>query len=170
VISPMYVALAVTAVACVTDLRTRRVPNRLTITSALAAVLFHTVLSGTAGLTASATGWLVGVAIFFPFFALGGLGAGDVKLLGAIGAWLGPAVVLQVAMYSAMAGGVLGLAIALRAGYARTAFRNVAFLVKYWMTVGIRPAEGLTLTEQRAPKLAYAFPILAGVVVTLWRQ
>ena len=46
--------------------------------------------------------------------------------------------------------------------------RNIAFLLKYWMTVGIRPAEGLTLTEQHAPKLAYAFPVLTGVLVTLW--
>ncbi len=83
----------------------------------------------------SATGWFVGIALFFPIFALGGLGAGDVKLLGAIGAWLGPSVVLRVALYSTMAGGVLALALAVRSGYARTAFRNIAFLLKYWMTV-----------------------------------
>jgi prepilin peptidase CpaA len=104
----------------------------------------------------------------FSNFCLGGLGAGDVKLLGAIGAWLGPSVVLRVALYSTMAGGVLALALAVRSGYARTAFRNIAFLLRYWMTVGIRPAEGLTLTELHAPKLAYAFPVLTGVLVTLW--
>jgi prepilin peptidase CpaA len=165
---PIHIALVVAALACVSDWRSRRIPNLLTFTSAIAAIACQFFLGGTGAAVVGATGWFVGIALFFPIFALGGLGAGDVKLLGAIGAWLGPSVVLRVALYSTMAGGVLALALAVRSGYARTAFRNIAFLLRYWMTVGIRPAEGLTLTEQHAPKLAYAFPVLTGVLVTLW--
>ena len=66
---------------------------------------------------ASAGGWLLGIALFFPFFALGGLGGGDVKLLGALGAWLGPTAVFHVGLYSAIAGGVMASLVAFRAGY-----------------------------------------------------
>lgn len=165
---PTQMALVVATIACISDWRTHRIPNALTFSAALAAIVVQAILGGTPGAVSGATGWLVGVALFFPFFALGGLGAGDVKLLGAIGAWLGPSLVLRVAMYSAMAGGVLGLVVAWRSGYVRTAFRNIGFLLKYWNAVGLKPAEGLTLTQEGAPKLAYALPILTGLMVTLW--
>lgn len=161
-------ALVIAAIACVSDWRDRRIPNVLTISAAVAAIASQALIHGTPAATTAATGWLVGIALFFPFFALGGLGAGDVKLLGALGAWLGPAVVLRVAMYSAMAGGLLGLAVAMRSGYVRTAFRNIGFLLKYWRAVGLKPVEGFTLAHEQTPKLAYAFPILAGLMVTLW--
>ena len=169
--SPIYIAaLAIAAVACVTDLRTRRIPNWLTFGTSAAAILFHTWNGGVAGMVASAGGWLVGVAVFAPFFILRGLGAGDVKLLGALGAWLGPLTVLYVAFYSTLAGGVLAVVVALRAGYLRTALNNLGALLALWWTTGVRPVEGLTLTTGAAPKLAYAVPIFAGLMVTLWMR
>jgi prepilin peptidase CpaA len=66
---------------------------------------------------ASVVGWTVGIAIFFLPFALGGLGAGDVKLLGAIGAWLGPMNAVWVGLYAGAAGGVLAIFVALTKGY-----------------------------------------------------
>jgi hypothetical protein len=91
-----------------------------------------------------------------------------VKLVGALGAWLGPVAVCYVGLYSALAGGVLGVAVALRMGYLRQALRNMKFLGTFWLTAGLRPVEGLTLDDQKAPRLAYAVPMLAGLVVTLW--
>jgi len=161
-------ALTVAALACISDWRSRRIPNLLTFPAAFAAMACAALVGGMSAVTTSASGWLVGIALFFPFFALGGLGAGDVKLLGAIGAWVGPATVLHVALFSTIAGGVLALVLALRSGYLRTALRNIRFLLKHWTTVALAPVEGLTLSEQKAPKLAYAFPILSGVMVTLW--
>jgi prepilin peptidase CpaA len=161
-------AVVVATLACVSDLRTRRIPNALTFGAAIAAVAAHGATAGTEGVMTGASGWLVGVALFFPLFALGGMGAGDVKLLGAIGAWLGPLTVFHVGMYSSMAGGILAVAVALKAGYLRQAFRNLWGLVCYWKTVGLKPAPGLTLEQDKTPKLAYAVPVLAGLVVTLW--
>ena len=110
--TPIYVATIVIAVvAALWDLRTRRIPNLLTFGAALAALLVNAYLSGLTGLGWSIAGWLVGVAFFFPFFALGGMGAGDVKLLAALGAWLGPALAVWVALFSLIAGGVLGLSL-----------------------------------------------------------
>ena len=99
--------LLVAVAACVTDIRSRRIPNLLTFGAALAAIVFHTFASGLDGLSAATFGWLLGVAMFLPFFALGGMGAGDVKLLAALGAWLGPPTRSGWRFYRLMAGGVM---------------------------------------------------------------
>jgi prepilin peptidase CpaA len=159
-------ALAVAAMVC--DLRTRRIPNLLTLGGAALAFGYHGIVGGPAGLGTTLGGWLLGVALFFPFFALRGLGGGDVKLLGALGSWLGPATVLYVGFYSTLAGGVLAVAVGLRAGYLRQALANLKFLGSFWLTVGFRPADGVTLDHKGTPRLAYAVPMLAGLLVTLW--
>jgi prepilin peptidase CpaA len=166
---PYQGAAVTTAVIAATwDLKTRRIPNVLTFGAAFAAVCVHVYAAGWSGATVALTGWLVGVAFFFPFFALGGMGAGDVKLLGAIGAWLGPAATVWVALFSAIAGGVMAVCVAMFAGYLSQAFSNVWGLLMYWRIAGVRPAPDLMLSSSRGPRLAYALPVLAGLVVTLW--
>ena len=162
------IALTLACGACVTDLRSRRIPNVLTFGGAAAGLLFHAVSSHGAGLLPAAEGWLVGAAVFFIPFALGGLGAGDVKLLAALGAWLGPSDIVWAAMYAALAGGVLALAVALLRGYLRKALSNIWFLLCHWSVVGIRPVPELSLEGSAGPRLAYAVPILMGLVVTAW--
>ena len=92
------VVVALVALASITDVRTRRIPNVLTFGATIAALLFHVSTGGTSGLTTSVGGWMLGAALFFPVFALRGMGAGDVKLLAAVGAWLGPLPVVWVAL------------------------------------------------------------------------
>jgi prepilin peptidase CpaA len=110
----------------------------------------------------------VGLAFFLPFFALGGLGAGDVKLLAAVGACLGPLAAVWVALYTSIAGGVMALAVASYSGYLRQAFVNLWCVIMYWRLEGPRPVPEMTLTTHKGPRLAYAVPVLAGVMLTLW--
>jgi prepilin peptidase CpaA len=84
------IAIGVSVAAVAWDVTTRRIPNALTFGAEIAAVAVHVYFEGWAGIGPSLAGWLVGAALFFPFFALGGMGAGDVKLLAAVGAWIGP--------------------------------------------------------------------------------
>ena len=163
------VALGVVLVAVVWDIASRRIPNVLTFGAALIAFITHAYVGGWSGLGFALLGWVVGVALFFPVFALGGMGAGDVKLLGAIGAWLGAAAVVWVGLFSGIAGGVLAVIVALFSGYLKQALRNVWGLLLYWRVVGLRPQPELTLSAgPNAPRLAYAVPMLAGLMVTLW--
>jgi len=162
------VIVGVVALAVGFDLATRRIPNILTFGAALAALLFHGYFSGVSGIGFALAGWLCGAAIFFPVFALGGMGAGDVKLLGAVGAWLGAGSVVWVGLFSGVAGGILGLVVALAYGYLSQALTNLAGLITYWRVMGPRPAPDLTLTTHRGPRLAFAVPIFAGLMVTLW--
>jgi prepilin peptidase CpaA len=161
-------AAALALGACIPDLRTRRIPNALTFGAAAVALLVHGLTGGAAGLTTSAAGWLLGAALFLPLFALRGMGAGDVKLLAAVGAWLGPQQVIWVALMTSVAGGVLAIVVAVSHGYLRQALKNIYFLLVHWRVSGVGPVEEVTLTGSRGPRLAYAVPIAVGTLVTLW--
>jgi prepilin peptidase CpaA len=88
------------------DLRTRRIPNRLTVAAALTAVTLGVVRAGWQGAVISSAGVLTGLVIFLPLCLAGKLGAGDVKALGAVGGFLGPVGVLFAALYTLLAGGI----------------------------------------------------------------
>ena len=159
---------ALLLLACITDLHTRRIPNALTVSAIAAAVAFHGVTGGLSPAGWSLAGCLVGALLFFPMFALRGMGAGDVKLLAAVGAWLGPSQVVIAALATSVAGGVIAVAVAVGHGYLETAVRNLWMLLTHWRVTGIRPLENVTLQGTRGPRLAYAFPIAIGTLVTLW--
>jgi prepilin peptidase CpaA len=161
-------ALVLAVSACVTDVRSRRIPNVLTFGFAAAALVFHALDGGVSGLMMSVGGWLAGVLMMGVPFALGGLGAGDVKLAAALGAWLGPMAAVWIGLYSGVAGGVMALAVAVSTGYLRTAWSNISLLLMHWRLAGPTPLDGVTLATSGGPRLAYAAPILVGTVVTLW--
>lgn len=162
-------AFALAGTACWFDVRTRRIPNRLTLPGAALGLAAATATHGGTGALSSAAGLLVGVMLFFPLFALKGLGAGDVKLLGALGAWVGATTVLGVAFYTTLAGGALALALIVKHGYGRQAVRNLWLLLTHWRVSGLRPLDALTLETSKSPKLPYALPIAVGLALAFWR-
>jgi prepilin peptidase CpaA len=113
--SPVFAAVAIgVLIATVVDIRTRRIPNDLTATMAGIGVgLAATGISGMP-LWASMLGFVLGLALMMPGHLLGATGAGDVKLMAAIGAIVGPAVVVSAFLFTAIAGGVLALIVATR--------------------------------------------------------
>ena len=166
----MGVVLVLAIVAVAFDVRTRRIPNVLTFGAAIVAMLFAILSGGLSATLTAALAWTLGVALFLPFFALGGMGAGDVKLLAALAAWLGPLDAVYLAIFTAMAGGVIGLGVALARGYTRRALSNIWLMLMHWRVVGPKPVPGLTLSDGHAPRLAYAIPIAVGALCTLWRH
>jgi prepilin peptidase CpaA len=108
---PLGMLLAFTACwATASDLRSRRIPNWLTFGAAGAALGVRLAFGGGEALIGGAEAWLLGTGIFFVPFALGWMGAGDVKLLAAFGALGGPAFLIQAAFAGCLAGGVIALA------------------------------------------------------------
>jgi prepilin peptidase CpaA len=101
-------------VATVIDIRTRRIPNVVTMT--IAGVGFGLAASGVSGISLGAAllGCVLGLALMLPGHALGATGAGDVKLMAAIGSLLGPGIVIKAFLFTAVAGGVLAVIVSAR--------------------------------------------------------
>jgi prepilin peptidase CpaA len=161
-------AIGIALTACVTDVRSRRIPNVLTFGAAAAALLFHAVAPAGQGFSSAVAGWFVGAAMMIVPFALGGLGAGDVKLLAALGAWLGPESAVWLFVYAAIAGAVLSFVVAVCHGYLKQALKNIWLLIQHWTVTGLRPLHPISLEGSGGPRLAYALPIFAGVLLNLW--
>ena len=164
------VIVGIAAVACAIDLRERRIPNWLTLGATLGGLVYQLTAAGTAGLVAALAGWGIGVAIFFLPFALRGLGGGDLKLLGALGAWVGPSDIVWLSLYTGVAGGVFALIVSVAGGYLRQAMRNIWLLLIHLRLQGLRPLPELTIHHGTGPKLAYGTAIFAGVMVTVWTR
>lgn len=149
------------AAAVAIDVRTRRIPNWLT--GAIAAAGFGLAFGGgsvTPG--RAALGLVLGLALMLPGHVIGATGAGDVKLMAAVGAFLGPALVFRAFLYSALAGGVLALAVAARRGLLTDTVIG---------TTGLLTAPGATrdaiVTPARGNRFAYGPAIAAGTLITL---
>jgi prepilin peptidase CpaA len=110
------IACLVTGIAVWFDYRERRIPNRLVFTGMIAGLVTGMISGGVKGLAWSALGMLAGIGILLVPFAMGGIGAGDVKLLGAIGAILGARGALFSMLYGAIAGGLISVIILARHG------------------------------------------------------
>lgn len=102
------------------DLRNRRIPNYLTINGALAGLGFQYGCHGWPGLAQSLAGMSLGFGLLILFYVQGGLGAGDVKALAAVGAWLGPGLTFQLFLCMGLSGGLLALWVLGRRGAIRS--------------------------------------------------
>ena len=122
----VYVAAVAgfTTAAAISDLRTRRLPNWLTVPAFAAAVLLHTLVNGLSGLGFSLLGFATGFGILLVLWLIGGSGGGDVKLMGALGAWLGVSLTFGVFLLSALLAAVATVVLAL-AGMLSRGFGNV---------------------------------------------
>jgi prepilin peptidase CpaA len=132
----VFDVIAVAAVAAsggasaLIDLSTRRVPNPLTFAiAALGLTMAASHLTATS-VTAALAGLVLGFALMLPGHLVGATGAGDVKLFAAIGTLLGPTQIVVAFFYTAVAGGVLALAVAVRRRRLRVTVERTAALVR----------------------------------------
>jgi prepilin peptidase CpaA len=154
----VFVALLVLAAG--TDLRTGRIPNKLT-GAGLAAALVLLAPSGPAALLGGIAGAALAFALTFPLFAVRAMGGGDVKLLTVAGAFLGTGRVVPALLVTAVAGGVLALAEAGRRGVILPVLFRSRQLVGHWATGG-RTGERPTLASPGAVTIPYGVAIAVG--------
>jgi prepilin peptidase CpaA len=161
------VLLVVTA--AVYDFRFRRIPNWLVLAGLVLGLSLNAVLFQWAGLRASALGLAIGFAVYFPLYLLRGMGAGDVKLMAAVGSIVGWADWLGIFFLTAIVGGIA--AIALLASQRRVAhgLTNVGFLIIQLLS--FRPPyarnEELDLASPKSLKLPHGVVIAWGSVLFL---
>jgi prepilin peptidase CpaA len=110
----LVLPVIILAIAAVTDLRSHRIPNWLTYPAVVLGIGLHAASGGIGGCVFGLQGLFLGMGLLIVFYVLGGMGAGDVKLLGAVGSFLGPHGVFMAFLSTALVGGVLSLAVILR--------------------------------------------------------
>ncbi|WP_247420720.1 prepilin peptidase [Ralstonia pseudosolanacearum] len=157
--------LVLVVTAAVHDVRTRRIPNRLVAAGLAAALIAQCAMLGpVAGALAWLGGAAVGMGLCIGLYLLHGMGAGDVKLMGAIGAFTGPLAALHVGLASCVAGGVLAVAM-----IALDARKNMGMALLFSAPVADRqtqPKEGVR--RGNAIRLPYAVAFAAGTLLVKW--
>ncbi|MDR3750930.1 MAG: A24 family peptidase [Terracidiphilus sp.] len=162
--------LIVLAVASFTDLRSRRIPNWLVFPFLLAGIVVSGWLHGWQGIGQSFAGLGLGLLIYGFIFWLGGMGAGDVKLCAAIGAWIGPGQLFMALIITGMIGGIMVLCWAAFGGFLKELFTGTGDLVFGWKQRGMHRDPELALTNPLKRKMAYAPAIAIGTLISFFAR
>jgi prepilin peptidase CpaA len=154
--------------AAISDLKTHRIPNLLTFPMMLIGLIYSGISSGLSGIAFSAAGIAVGIAVFLIPYAMGGMGAGDAKLMGAAGAILGPKGVIIAALIAIAFGGIYAIVLlVIHYGYARSLLRRLWIALKTFLLtrqfILIPPG-----TDEKQPALCYGLPIALGTICYLF--
>jgi prepilin peptidase CpaA len=162
------ILVAALVTASLTDIAHRRIPNAITYPLAAFGLLYHLHASGMNGLIFSITGILSGAALLLVFHLLGKMGAGDVKLMAAVGSILGPAGVFTAALYSAIVGGLYALLVLWRHGALHHAVYGLALAAGGSVPVA-STQQPAAAPRAGLPRLCYGLAISLGTVLAVLR-
>jgi prepilin peptidase CpaA len=163
-LQPVLLALVVTA--AVYDYRSRRIPNWLTLTGAMAGLLLNTVLFGLPGLGGAAKALVYGFAVYFALYLLHAMGAGDVKLMAGVSAFAGPGRWFTIFILTSLIGGITGLLLVIARGRLRHTFWNIGFVFFELMRFRLPhlAKEELDVRNPKAVTLPAGVRVAAGVI------
>lgn len=162
----LFWVLALILVCCAgwLDWRTRRIPNWLTVPALFIGILFNTIIWRWAGAKNALEGAGIALGALLPFVLVRGLGAGDWKLMGALGAWLGPKDIILALLGTVLVAGIMGAVQVIRAGRISQTFKNIGVLLLTITTFGVRSSK-ITLDNPGLLKLP--FGVAAAVATTM---
>jgi len=170
---PLILLCTLLALAVWNDLRTRRIPNLLVFPGALAGLALNAALPagaglfiaphGAIGLLWALAGMALGLLLLLPMYMLRALGAGNVKLMAMLGAFVGPLTIVGIVVLTLLAGGVLALLVALCSGRLLPLLRNTYQILLHSLlssAAGVSPR--LVEPASASGRLPYAVAIAAG--------
>ncbi|MFC6038759.1 prepilin peptidase [Paenisporosarcina macmurdoensis] len=158
------VIILILVISIITDLRDRKILNIVTLPSIIAAFIYHFFTSGVEGFLYSGQGFLAGLGMLIIPFLMGGIGAGDVKLLAAIGAWNGTFFIFYTSIYAGIIGGLIALLILLKRRELVFTLKRMLFSVAF-----IKSAKGYLVIKDDVHgsfSIPYAIPIALGALLT----
>jgi prepilin peptidase CpaA len=176
---PIALVLVAALVAAVTDVWKFKVYNVLTFPMLASGLLYHTIYGGMPGLAGSIVGALVGFALMIMLYTMGGMGAGDVKFVTALGAWLGLPLTLYVMIAGCIAAGVYAAILLVTAASLKETLVNIQIL---WLRLAClgrhlgsedRVEVEVSRSDRRRRLIPFSAMIALGLVVTvlwLWTQ
>ena len=144
------------------DLSEHRIPNILTALTLVVAIVLHLLADGARGALFAIQGAMVGFAVMLPFYLARGMGAGDVKLMAAIGAFFGPLGSLYAAASALMLGAVLAIVLVTWRALPRHGAHPEGVA-----PTGATDEEWRRMSKQKFP---YAVAIAGGALVPIWQQ
>jgi|SRR3990172_7783059 len=153
-------------VAAYIDGKQLRVPNWLTYPMVFSGLIFNAWMGGWTGLGDGLVGMVVGLACLLPLYSVGGMGAGDVKLMAGVGAWLGATVTFYAFCVSTVVGAVMAIGMVLYRKAAVKHYAQLLTILHEWMTIR-NPKELSRIAAERKPSmylLPYGIPICIGSI------
>jgi prepilin peptidase CpaA len=147
-----------------TDWRSRRIPNWLTVPGLLAGIVANTVFGGWPEARASLLGAGLGLGLLLPFVMIRSLGAGDWKLIGALGAWLGPSRLIAVLIVTVFVAAAMALVLIVWKKRVQQTARNLWHMLGSFLTFRLPGAE-VTLDDPQAAKIPFGVAAAVAVVV-----
>ena len=166
----MQVVLVLTVLtAAIYDLRYRRIPNWLVLTALVVGFGLNTFLFEMAGLKRAALGMALALAIYFPLYLLRAMGAGDAKLMAALGSIVGPGNWIVLFVATAVLGGMVAVIVLLFAGRIRKTFWNVGWIINeiIHFRAPYHSSEELDVRSARAMRLPHGVAIALGSIAFL---
>ena len=168
------VTLGLTLYAAWFDWRTRRIPNWLTVSGFLAGIALNSILQGWHGARQSLEGAGLALGLLLPLVLLRGLGAGDWKLMGAVGALMGWRPMLFVLVVSFVATAVIGMIQMALTKRVKKTLWNLFALAKGFVTFGMRPNPEISLDNSALLKLPFGVAVAVATtfsfVLAHWRR
>ena len=156
-----------------TDLRSRRIPNWLTVPAVFVGLALNVAISGLSGLKTSLLGIALGLVLLLPFVLLRALGAGDWKLAGALGSFVGPSLLVDLLLASVFMAGLMALILVIYKGRLRQTIGNIGHILVSLVTFRL-PGHAVTLDNPDALKVPYGVALAATVLIygigQLWSQ
>lgn len=157
------ITLIIIIIAMLWDLRTRKIPNIITLPIIFIGIIINFFNNGFTGIGNSLLGLVIGIMLLLLPFIMKGIGAGDVKLLGAIGALNGVGFVFNTFLYSAIAGGILAIIYAFYKGYLRTLTTKLFSFIIGFITKTTNK-ETIKMMNERSLKFPYGIALFFGTI------
>lgn len=156
-------------IAAIHDIEFHKIPNWLTYPTMMIGIVGHTWTNGLEGLLFSVSGVGVGVAVLIIPYLLGGMGAGDTKLMGAVGSLLGPRAALVAFIFTGLIGGIYALVILARYGNLKSTFKRYGTILKTFVLtqtmIYIPPSQ-----KETKPRLCYGVAIAVGTLLSVFTE
>jgi prepilin peptidase CpaA len=151
------------------DWRYRRIPNWLTVPGLVVGIVVNTVLNGWPGAKASLLGAGLGLLILLPFVLIRALGAGDFKLVGALGAFLGPGRLVDMLIVSMLVAGLMAAVLIVYKGRVRQSLRNMGQMLGSFLRLRL-PGSEVSLDNPESVKIPFGVAVAVTVVLLGARQ
>ena len=164
--TPFIFLSALLIVAALYDIRFQKIPNLLTLPAIVMAIVYYTFIQGFEGFLISIGGAVLGISLMLIPYLMGGMGAGDAKLMGAVGALLGPKGIFVAFLLTALIGGVYALVVLAFYGNLRETYLRYWLIFKTFFLTRklsyVPPSE-----QEKKPRLRYGVAIALGTIMTM---